>query len=132
MDLRQLEYFVRIAELGALLLELWEIPSSIANAVRSHHEPSGDVDVAAHVARSADLLAHAIDRQAAADAVAAATRTGAEAAPVDEADAIAWADDEARLEYSLQLLGIERDDITERSLELLRRAGLVSDPANLN
>lgn len=119
------------AELGALLLELWEIPSSIANAVRHHHEPAGDDDLAAHVVRAANLLSHAIDREA-----QAATGTGrpggavADDGPWDEADEVVWADDEAQLDDSLRVLELDRATVVERSLELLRRAGLMSDPAD--
>ena len=97
------------AELGAMLLELWEIPATIADAVRYHHEPMSDVDFPAHVVQAANLLIHGLD---------------------DDPDTISQAEREAddeQLRRSLALLEVDRRDIVDRSLELLRRAGLLSD-----
>jgi HD-like signal output (HDOD) protein len=93
------------AELGAMLLELWEIPASIASAVRYHHDPSSEVDFPAHVVRAANLLGHAIAGE-----------------PAEPGTPV-----EVQLRSSLQLLEVERDDIIERSTDLMRRAGLLSD-----
>lgn len=97
------------AELGAMLLELWEIPATIADAVRFHHDPSSDDDMPAHVLQASNLIIHALD-----DDPDKITRFEREA-------------DEEHLRHSLALLEVDRRDIVDRSLELLRRAGLLSD-----
>lgn len=104
------------AELGALLLELWEIPASIADAVRFHHEPRDGDDVAAHVVCAANLLTHVMGQNDAPD-------PGAE--PFDVA--VVYLDDERQLAESLTLLHVERNDVIDLALNLLRRAGLEAE-----
>lgn len=48
------------AELGALLLELWEVPSSIVEAVRYHHQPDVPGTAMAHIVCMSNLLVHEI------------------------------------------------------------------------
>lgn len=48
------------AELGALLLELWEVPPSIVEAVRYHHLPDVPGTAMAHIVCVSNLLVHEI------------------------------------------------------------------------
>jgi putative nucleotidyltransferase with HDIG domain len=110
------------AELGAMLLELWEIPSSISNAVRYHHEPATDVDFPAHVVRAANLLSHVLD-----DELGQVGEDLDRAADPSTDRAEERAQDEQQLQRSLQLLEVERDDIVARAIDLLRKAGLLPE-----
>lgn len=48
------------AEVGALLLEMWNLPLSIVEAVRYHHEPTDSEGPAAHAIHVADAVAWAV------------------------------------------------------------------------
>jgi putative nucleotidyltransferase with HDIG domain len=95
------------AELGALLLELWDIPRSITDAVRYHHEPQLGVGHMAHVTFVANLIAHDFD-----DVVTDRTA---------ELDAL--------LEASLVELGLDLDEVLNLSTRILERAGLIEEPS---
>jgi len=46
------------AEIGAILLELWDIPQSIVDTVRFHHKPENCESLMAHVVFIADFVTH--------------------------------------------------------------------------
>ena len=94
------------AELGALLLELWDIPHSITDAVRYHHEPVMGDGLMAHVVFVANIVSHDFDEDW-------PERT-------DEQDAL--------LEASLNELGIDYDEILSLATRMLERIGLIKDP----
>jgi HD-like signal output (HDOD) protein len=102
------------AELGALLLELWEIPRTITNAVRFHHDPEAAIgELPAHAVYVANLVAHEI------------------AVDDDEIDddfvEELHEEEQAQLERSLDLLDVDHEDLVERAIRLLVRAGLRED-----
>lgn len=88
------------AELGALLLELWGIPQSIADAVRYHHSPQFQDGTGAAVVALSDHVAHVL--------LESETETSAEA-----------------LEWSLERIGVTLEQVTDRSTRFLQRAGLI-------
>jgi HD-like signal output (HDOD) protein len=51
------------AELGGVLLECWNFPSSLVNAVRHHHDPvkAGQDSADAGLVHLGDILAHAME-----------------------------------------------------------------------
>lgn len=92
------------AELGALMLEAWDIPSSITNAVRYHHDPASSERPDAHIVCLASLIADEIGNP-----------------DHERSDA-----DEALFAASIEALGIDERDIFERSSKTLDRAGLLT------
>lgn len=106
------------AELGALLLELWDIPRSITNAIRFHHDPEASLgELAAHVVYVANVVGHELGHD---------TEDGDDHERIDEPDAAVEAQ-AAQLAASLDLLGVEHDEVLERSRKALLRAGLRED-----
>jgi putative nucleotidyltransferase with HDIG domain len=95
------------AELGALLLELWEIPRSITDAVRYHHDPAMSGNAMAHVVFVSNLIAHDFDLDR-------PQRT-------EEEDGL--------LDQSLQELGLDQDEIQSLARRMLERAGIIEDGA---
>ena len=89
------------AELGALLLELWKIPGSVSDAVRWHHHPEQSEGLGAHVLFVANTLTHEFD-----------------------GDRDIVGSEQVQLAESLELLGLERVELTDRAESLLARAGL--------
>ena len=94
------------AELGAMLLELWGIPDSIATAVRFHHEPDLCETMLAHVVSLSDLLVHELTGELS-----------------DHSD-----DGPGRIEQSLETLGLDHQKIVDKSTMLLDKAGLMPEP----
>ena len=106
------------AELGALLLELWDIPRSITNAVRFHHDPEASLgELPAHVVFVANVVGHELDLD---------DEDSPDHDDLDEPDE-ATAVAEAQLETSLELLDVDHDELLERSRKALVRAGLRED-----
>lgn len=97
------------AELGAMLLELWEIPRSITDAVRFHHNPDASLgDLLAHVVCVANHLAHEVTDQ------------GFDETVLSEAA-------EVQLLASLEVLSLDREDVVERATKLLLKAEIIKE-----
>ena len=62
LDAEQQEFQFTHPQLGARLLELWEVPDSVVAAVALHHAPAVHGDTLSQVVQSADLLAAAINK----------------------------------------------------------------------
>jgi putative nucleotidyltransferase with HDIG domain len=88
------------AELGALLLELWGVPRQIVEGIRFHHHPELATGSLAAVVAIADGLTHHFQ--------------GSRPGCLD-----------STVEWSLQHLGVERDQVLDRSEKVLFRAGLL-------
>jgi HD-like signal output (HDOD) protein len=54
------EFHLTHPQLGARLLELWEVPEGIVGAVASHHQTDAQEDLLARAVQAADLLSAAI------------------------------------------------------------------------
>lgn len=94
------------AELGALLAQQWKLPEAVVQAIAHHHDPVAVGSDLAHVVAVSDALAHElmIDRGLEVEAI-----------------------DEVALVESLEILGLERDDITSKAVGRLERLGLIDD-----
>ena len=88
------------AEMGAMLLELWGVPQVIADAVRHHHHPEQAPESLAAVVAIADGLSHHF--------------RGSRAGMLD-----------GTVDWSLQHLGLDREQVTDRTEKVLFRAGLL-------
>lgn len=88
------------AELGALLMELWGIPQGICDAIRYHHHPEISPTPLAAVVAIADGLSHHF--------------RGSRAGTLDET-----------VDWSLNLLGLAREQVLDRTEKVLFRAGLL-------
>ncbi len=60
LQAEEAEFHLTHPELGARLLEHWEVPAAIVTAVANHHRPESLKDPLARVVQAADLLAAAI------------------------------------------------------------------------
>ncbi len=90
------------AELGALLLELWDVPKPIIDGVRHHHQPQLSEGLIAHAVFVADQIANEL------------VDTGHRPSSDPEI--------EAMLQHSLGALRVDRQEVTDRAFSLFDRA----------
>jgi HD-like signal output (HDOD) protein len=88
------------AELGALLMELWKVPQTIADAIRYSHTPQFQDDTGPAVI----AIAHHVASQI--------LETESETTP-------------EALEWSFERLGLTIEQVTDRAVRFLERAGLL-------
>ncbi len=95
------------AELGAVMLEAWDIPTQITEAVRYHHNPEDAETLDAHIVCVASLLADEIGNPE------------AERSEVND----------QLFNASIEALGIEESKLYDRASTMLDRAGLLGGGA---
>jgi len=97
------------AELSALLLEMWGIPTVIVDAVRYHHEPELATTPMAHVISVANTLAHGFE-----------TEIGFTYASYDLLEGR-----EGSVKASLDMLNLKLDVVEQRARTLLEANGIL-------
>jgi len=105
------------AEIGAFLLGMWGIPHKICEAVRFHHEPSKSPGKLAHSVNVANQVASYLDH---------GPRVDASSPHQDQQQVLADAalgELETRTQESVASLGVNLDDVIERSTTVLNRHG---------
>ncbi len=90
------------AEMGAVLLEMWNLPASITHPIRFHHTPDLAGLPGAHVINIASIIADELGR----------------ASKLHELGIV-----DPMLDTSLEALGLDRDSVVDGAVKLIVQAG---------
>lgn len=127
------------AELGALLLELWELPDALIEPVRYHHDPLAVEGTKAAAVSLASTLAYELlaqDAQVSDDLAAALADPAIQSTLGTGSDS--WSDhghpggsEGPSLDGVMARLDLDLDEVRARSTALLTAAGLIGDDSDV-